>query len=323
MNECNPIISIIVPVYKVEKYIDKCIESVLAQDYENIEIILVDDGSPDNCPQICDKYAKKYKNIISLHKPNGGLGSARNYGVEHASGKWIAFVDSDDFVRPEYISNMWSLCEKYKADIVSCGVTQVDEYDNELTKSVETEFKILSGEEAFFQMYFARKIGHRSYSKLIKKEVIKKHPFPKGYFEDFATTYLWLSECDVVVIGDRATDYRYVQRSGSILNSQLSERHMHAFEICDEISNYVHSNFSAYEKYSCLLYLGQTIQMLNKQHMSRGKFNEIYKKYQKMYRNSFGQIYRDNCIPKRIKAYLLLLCITPGVYRFARKLKKQ
>ena len=99
----SDLISIIVPIYNVEKYLQECIESLLKQTYKNIEIILVDDGSPDNCPQICDEFLKKDKRIKVFHKVNGGLSDARNYGLERATGNYICFVDSDDFVTEDYI----------------------------------------------------------------------------------------------------------------------------------------------------------------------------------------------------------------------------
>ena len=102
------LITIVVPVYKVEKYLKKCVDSLLCQTYKNIEIILVDDGSPDTCPQLCDEYAQKNSNVVTYHKPNGGLSDARNYGVQKASGDWIVFVDSDDYVESSYVEDLWN-----------------------------------------------------------------------------------------------------------------------------------------------------------------------------------------------------------------------
>lgn len=313
-----PLISVIVPVYNVEKYLKKCVDSLLDQKYPNLEIVLVDDGSPDNSPQMCDDFAKKYENITSLHKANGGLGSARNYGVERCGGNWIVFVDSDDYVRPEYISYMWDLHMKYEADMVSCGVTQEDESGKELLKSTEKEITVLSGKEAFFAIYFAKKSGHRSYSKLLKKSQLLKHPFPAGYFEDFATTYHWLEDCDSVVLGDGAENYRYVQRGGSILNSQLSEKHLHAFDICDEIKEFVDEKQPEFSKYISLIYQGQVIQILNKQHMSMEQYSAIYKKYRGMFRRSLPVIVFSSKFKLSTKLYSCLLCLTPGLYRSIR-----
>ena len=117
----QPLITVIIPVYKVELYLERCIESVRNQIYTNLEIILVDDGSPDNCPQICDDYAKRDNRIIVIHKENGGLSSARNSGLDIMTGQYVTFLDSDDFFHNEFVFHLYNLAEKYDADLVKCG----------------------------------------------------------------------------------------------------------------------------------------------------------------------------------------------------------
>ena len=115
-------ISIIVPVYKVEKYLEKCIQSILNQTYKEFELLLVDDGSPDRCPELCDFYAAQYDNVIALHKSNGGLSDARNYGLKYAKGNFITFVDSDDYISPDYLETLVALKTSYDADICVGGI---------------------------------------------------------------------------------------------------------------------------------------------------------------------------------------------------------
>lgn len=134
----NPIVSIIVPVYNVEKYIDRCVHSLLSQTLENIEIILVDDGSSDNCPQICDNYANKDNRIKVIHKTNAGLGYARNSGLEVAKGKYVAFVDSDDFVSSNMYNELIMLADKYNLDTVFCGYNYYNK-DDDISRKVESE----------------------------------------------------------------------------------------------------------------------------------------------------------------------------------------
>ena len=116
------LVSVIVPIYKVEAYIDKCIRSILKQTYKNYEVILVDDGSPDKCPDICDKYACEYDNIRVLHKKNGGLSDARNAGVSIARGEYVTFVDSDDYIADDYIETLVSMKKKYNVEIEVGGI---------------------------------------------------------------------------------------------------------------------------------------------------------------------------------------------------------
>ena len=119
----NPKISVIVPVYKVEKYLDRCVESIVNQTYKNLEIILVDDGSPDNCPVMCDEWAEKDERIRVIHKENGGLADARNAGMNIATGDYIGFVDSDDWIEPNMYEVLLKNALKYDADISRCGLS--------------------------------------------------------------------------------------------------------------------------------------------------------------------------------------------------------
>lgn len=152
------LISIIVPIYNVERYLNKCIDSIISQTYKNIEIILVDDGSPDNCGKICDEYAKKDNRIKVIHKENGGVSSARNVGIEISNGEWIVFVDADDWIEIEYCKRMLDIAIQRKADVVLCGYNRVvgskkekinSSGDNEEFDSIQYLNKILNPQTAF------------------------------------------------------------------------------------------------------------------------------------------------------------------------------
>lgn len=125
-----PLISVIVPVYRVEKYLDTCVKSILTQTYKNFELILVDDGSPDNCPALCDKYAEIYKNIRVIHKENGGLSDARNIGVTMAKGEYVTFIDSDDYVHPLYLEMLLNGIRNTKADFSVGDIKVIFEEQN-------------------------------------------------------------------------------------------------------------------------------------------------------------------------------------------------
>ncbi len=157
----SPLISIIVPIYNTEKYLKECIDSIIAQTYENLEIILVDDGSPDNCPEICDSYCKKDGRITVIHKTNSGVSDARNQGLNAAKGEYVVFVDSDDYVKPDYIETLF---KHANADVVVsassvCGYFKVEE----VIKNLEE----IGGFVA-------------PYHKLYKKEAIESVSFPSG-----------------------------------------------------------------------------------------------------------------------------------------------
>ena len=140
-NKEKPLISVIVPIYKVEKYLNKCVKSIINQTYKNLEIILVDDGSPDNCGKICDKLAERDDRIRIIHKKNGGLSSARNAGIEIANGEYIGFVDSDDYIDNDMFETLYNNIKDNNADLSIIGY-QIETIDNKVIKYFELEEKI-------------------------------------------------------------------------------------------------------------------------------------------------------------------------------------
>lgn len=210
-------ISIIVPIYKVESYIEKCIDSILNQTFTDFELILVDDGSPDRCPQICDEYAKKDGRIKVLHKENGGLSDARNAGIEIATGKYIAFVDSDDYVAPDMYEKLYKLIESNDCDMAICRAVIVKEQEEPVYEDAES-VQVMDGDTANYQMIYKRLFGVNAWNKLYKRELFNNIRFPKGLlYEDMATAYAFIGECNKIVYSPMKK-YAYMQRSGSIMN---------------------------------------------------------------------------------------------------------
>ena len=311
-----PQISIIVPVYKTEAYLEKCVESIVKQTYSNIEIILVDDGSPDTCPAICDKLADTYENVIVYHKQNGGQGSARNYGVEKAHGDFIVFVDSDDYVSADYVQYMWDLKTQTGADIVSCRYMMVDESGRHLEVESEYAVEVVSGMQAFAQTYIYRtKDGFPPYAKLLPKWVTKKYPFPDGYFEDFATSYLYYASVNTVAFGNGALNYFYLQRQGSTLHSGFSEKQLHIFDICDEIVEWMEINCPALRKYGALLYFRQLIHILQSFTLTDSDYEELYNKYHKYFQQNLSAVLCCKAFSLKEKVHYLLLCLPMRFYK--------
>lgn len=214
------LISIIVPVYNVEKYLTRCVDSLVNQTYQNIEIILVDDGSTDRCGEICDEYAKKDSRIVVVHKPNGGLSDARNKGLDIAKGDYIMFVDSDDWIEKDTCTTIASLVEGLDVDIVSFGIQLVD--DKKIQEIQKTDFaKIISSKEAVFAMiYKQKKQGLLNYvcNKVFRKELFNNIRFPVGMlFEDQDVTYKLMHKANTIYVCDKVF-YNYYQRNGSIMS---------------------------------------------------------------------------------------------------------
>lgn len=210
-------ISVIVPVYNVEKYLDKCVQSILAQTYKDFELILIDDGSTDKCPLLCDEYACNYKRIRVLHKKNGGLSDARNAGTAIANGDYITYIDSDDFISEDYLENLFYLLKENNADISVTGMEVFFEGENPKSKP-KSKTHIYSGVEALKKMLYQDTLDTSACAMLLPIDIAKKHLFPVGkYHEDEFTTYKFYSSVKKVAVSTKK-QYFYLQRNGSIMH---------------------------------------------------------------------------------------------------------
>lgn len=225
----RPLISVIVPIYKVEKYLNKCVDSIINQTYKNLEIILVDDGSPDTCPQICDEYAKQDGRIKVIHKENGGLSDARNAGMKIANGDYISFIDSDDYIAPDMINELYNSIIKFNADIAECNVynvfeDKIEEYNKDEFAFYDSNYSIM---QAYIKDYAIKTVV---WNKLYKIEVLRDILFEVGkYNEDEFFTYLALANSQRLVHID-FYGYYYIQRSGSIMGEGYSLRKLDSLE---------------------------------------------------------------------------------------------
>lgn len=213
----QPLISIIVPCYKVELYLPKCVDSILNQTYTNLEIIIVDDGSPDRCGEICDAYAQKDCRIKVIHKENGGLSDARNVAIDRASGEYIIFIDSDDCVTADYVETLYRLAEKYQCKI---GVAWLRTFHEGCIPSTnqpryfERVFDRLEGiERMFYQELFDTAAWCKIYHRTLFETGIR-YPFGLIY-EDLPTTYLLFLQADKIAFCNRIV-YNYLLRKNSI-----------------------------------------------------------------------------------------------------------
>ena len=226
----EPLISVIVPVYKVEPYLDKCISSIVNQTYKNLEIILVDDGSPDNCPAMCDVWAEKDRRIQVIHKPNEGLSDARNAGMAIATGELMAFVDSDDWIAPDMYEYLYQCLAEDNSDIAACGVQMVWE-DKTPSRMLTQEGKcVLNQEEAMRAIIEESWLKQPVWYKLYKTALVRDILFLLGkYHEDVFWSYQAVGRAKKVSISDRI-GYYYLQRGGSIMGGGYSLKRLDAVE---------------------------------------------------------------------------------------------
>lgn len=218
------LISVIIPIYKVELYIDKCVESVLNQTWKNIEVILVDDGSPDKCGLMCDEYAKKDKRIKVIHKDNGGLSDARNAGMEVATGDYIGFVDSDDWIDENFYEQLMDKIKKTGADIVTAGVKKVWEDGKTEVMTPFQEIQ-LSNQEAMKAIIEESFLKQPVWYKLYRADVARIK-FKEGVLhEDNYWSYQVVANVSKVIVMPEPY-YYYRQRSSSIMSSEYSEKRL-------------------------------------------------------------------------------------------------
>lgn len=224
----NSLISVVVPIYNVEKYLRRCVDSIIVQSYSNLEIILVDDGSPDNSGVICDDYAVADSRITVCHKDNGGLSDARNCGVDVATGEYITFIDADDYVAPNYIEFLHRLLITTEADIACCDYLET--YDSGAVYSQSDEKVIYTGSEACIQIIERNIALIVSWGKLFPLWLVKRHPFPKGKIhEDEFTTYRFFFDSNRVAFG-RAKLYAYFQNEKGIMKTARNTKQNDIYE---------------------------------------------------------------------------------------------
>lgn len=213
----TPLVSIIVPVYNVEKYLPECIESIKNQTYKNIEVFLIDDGSTDSSGTICEKSTQDDKRFKTFHKENGGISDARNYGINKANGSWITFIDSDDYISEEYIEYLLNLVLKNNSKLSVGAHTITFESGKKIYKGFgENSEKSLSQKEALTHILLDDGLDLSSWTKLYSIDLFKEIRFPKGLlFEDTATTYQLFFLCDKIICGGKSI-YNYRIRANSI-----------------------------------------------------------------------------------------------------------
>ncbi|MDX2776122.1 glycosyltransferase family 2 protein [Streptomyces caniscabiei] len=230
-------ISVIIPVYNVEQYLERCVTSVLRQTYTNLEIWLVDDGSTDGCPGLCDDFAKKDARVKVIHKENGGLSDARNVAIDACNGDFIFCLDSDDFIADDTIELLYTSLVTHDADIATCGFVNHYTEVPEVTKN-NAEL-VLNTEAALENMLYQKDVTTSAWGKLYKRSLFEGVRYPKGKIcEDLDTTYKLFSRSRTVVI-NTAIKLFYQQRTDSIINAQFSPKRMDALQFAKDLVRYI------------------------------------------------------------------------------------
>lgn len=304
----SPLISVIVPVYNVEQYLDRCVESIVNQTYKNLEIILVDDGSPDNCPSMCDEWAKKDSRIKVIHKENGGLSDARNAGLDIATGEYIGFVDSDDFINENMYSVLYESFVSNNADIAECNWIKIND-SSELSGSDPSiagyDKVIYSTEDALKELILEANIKQTVVNKLYKKSIIC-YDFPVARInEDEFWTYRVIGNARTIVYLN-VDLYYYYQRCDSIMHNKYSLNRLDGVEARKERLAYIKQNYPNLYSLACSSYLGTCF--YHYQTISRNNDVDKDYKFRKMLYSEFVNYYSTDLVKsKPIKQRMWLL----------------
>lgn len=308
------LISIIVPVYNVEKYIHQCVDSIIDQTYTNLEIILVDDGSPDNCGKICDEYAQKDSRIKVIHKENGGLSDARNHGIDAATGDWLMFIDSDDWIEADMAEKLLVAAERNNAMLAVGGVV------------------LFEGEQEYIPSYYsiqsgcvdARDILNKggmiptafviACNKLFRKELFAKLRFPCGMMhEDEATAHYFLTDSGTISVIDKPL-YHYRQTSGSISHTITPNRLDYLLAFSDRIRFYHRINLSAESYELQRVYISELIYLYFR-FQKKAEFRNKLKSCKKDFLKTLPWLLKNSSLSLKEKISMLCFAFFPNLYK--------
>lgn len=314
LNNSEPVISIIIPIYNVERYLSKCLDSVVNQIYTNLEIILVNDGSTDNSLEIAKKYAKKDNRIKILSETNHGLSTARNIGLRHATGDYITFIDSDDYVSNDYISYLYYLLKKsnFSSPMSICSLMDVYANSGKEINTGNNKEYTLTGKECIRKMCYHDLVDTCAYAKLGSKELYSDFIFPEGkLFEDIGSTYQLFEKASKVECGFKPK-YFYNIRSNSITTQKFTSKKLDLLEMTDKMANEVTIKYPDLKQavlrrqiYARFSTLNQTLKNSNSV-----QIKQIRKELISYIKKNKTEIFVDKKVPKRDK--LAFLCLVPG-----------
>lgn len=314
----KPIISIIVPIYKVEKYIHKCINSILNQSLNDFELILVDDGSPDNCGEICDEYAENDNRIKVIHKNNGGVSSARNIGIDKALGEYIGFVDPDDYIDKNMYKLLYKSAKKNSADIVissfsfirNCKEEQQDISNNEL---IFDKYEAIT---KYFDMVYPFNFSFMC-NKLIKRELFNDIRFNTNTLVQEDTEImikLYNKSKKISYIGQPL--YFYELRSESATNNKISRGKITTEQAFLEICNYTKDHLPQFKSKALLKYISYYFNIIVEIIKNYDDYEEDYYSLIKKLKLNYKEVISDKQIPLKYKVHSSLLLFSPRLYKY-------
>ncbi len=320
--DARPLISVIVPIYKVEAYLCRCVDSLLAQTYDNLEIILVDDGSPDGCGRICDAYAEQDPRVRVIHKENGGLSSARNAGIDVAKGTYLGFVDSDDWLDPHAYEWMMEMALEEQLMLVCAGRYDYSSHREEAKKGLcPVSREVISGEELVKRIFLWDNVDSAAWDKLYHRSLFRQIRYPLGVVsEDLPVTYRIALDAGRVGMLDRPV-YYYFHREGSITTAAFSRKSLQPSDHTEKILDHIRREYPMLSEYatsfhvSHLGYVCMFMELAGKDVLRQ--YAEEYRKKRNQLRSFLPFILKSPLIKKKDRLTWITICF--GCYGALRK----
>lgn len=307
-------ITIVVPVYNVEKYVAKCIDSILAQTFQDLEILLVNDGSTDNSAEICEKYAKKDSRIKVIHQKNQGLSAARNTGIEHASGKYIGFIDSDDYIEKDMYETLYQQMVENHADISVCGI--YNEYVDVIKRSYpKDEFIVATQKEAIKMVLEAKKLTVSAVNKLYKTEIFSELKYPVGKLCEDAHVILEIFlRADTITVST-VPKYHYVHRANSITTKPFCRADLSMLEAYENNKKIIEKHYPDLLEVAQFRCFFSYFYVLDKMAVSKDfKDKEARKQLIGLVRKNIKQIRANQYVGRNRKIAAMGLLVHPFIY---------
>lgn len=317
------LISIVVPIYKVERYLRQCIESIQKQTYTNLEIILVDDGSPDQCGNICEEYAKEDSRIVVVHKENGGLSDARNAGIKIAKGKYIAFIDSDDYIEKNYVEFLYYAITENRVDIAQCGINQVTEEGRLLKTTTEDVDSVKTAEEILEGMCQEEWNNVVVWNKLYARKLFENIQFPKGKIhEDEFTTYKIVYTVEKVAVICEPL-YNYRNNNNSITKRKFNQKTLDGLEALKErLAFYKKEKKKTLYNLALIHIIGKLRFYYEGVRLEIENSNDLQKELLKEYRKLYKQAKKMKEFKRKDKIRSCIFYYMPNLWTWAKSKKE-
>lgn len=309
-----PIISIIVPVYNVENYLEKCVTSILRQTFSDFELILVDDGSTDSSGGLCERLKERDSRIIVIHKENGGLSSARNAGIDIAKGSYLGFVDSDDFISTDMYEELLQAIEEYDADLAICDLVNCYGKIPDIQR-IRTKTEVLTQKECFYEVFVGSKISVSAVNKLYRRDLFRGLRYREGItFEDAYIISDILHKCNKIVL-NKTGKYFYIHRRNTITTLPYRELDQWAIKAWDKNYEIIKKVYPELEPVGKLRAVWARFVVLDKLFVSdKKKYQSERAKIIQYIRSNLFFIISNQYFTKGRKIAVLFLCIHPSLY---------